>query len=178
MKTCRRCNITKRASEFGRDARYRDGLASWCRDCFRENNKKWAMANRDSLTQKAINWRARNPDKVRAICKKHNTIHKARRAEQRAKWAKDNPEICRARTAKRKAAKAQATPPWADMKAISKIYADAARIQSETGVKMHVDHIIPLRHKAICGLHCETNLRIITAEENVRKKNKWEPEAA
>ena len=36
----------------------------------------------------------------------------------------------------------------------------------------HVDHIIPLSHPLVCGLHTEDNLRIITSEENHKKTNK------
>ena len=60
----------------------------------------------------------------------------------------------------------RATPPWANLEAIKEIYKKAKEL------KMSVDHIWPLRNSKFCGLHVETNLRIISIEENSKKKNK------
>ena len=38
--------------------------------------------------------------------------------------------------------------------------------------KHEVDHIIAFECKTACGLHCLANLRIITADENNKKKCK------
>jgi 5-methylcytosine-specific restriction endonuclease McrA len=37
-----------------------------------------------------------------------------------------------------------------------------------------IDHIIPLKHPLVCGLHTPINLQFLTKEENSRKHNKFD----
>lgn len=66
-----------------------------------------------------------------------------------------------------------ATPCWADMEAIKAIYRERIDITKENGEMYHVDHIIPIKHHLVCGLHVEQNLRIIRASENLSKNNSF-----
>lgn len=61
----------------------------------------------------------------------------------------------------------QATPPWANKREIRNIYQEA----SQKGLT--VDHDIPLVHPEVCGLHVETNLQMMTFEDNARKSNSF-----
>lgn len=78
---------------------------------------------------------------------------------------------------KRRAAKINRTPPWADLEAMRAIYAEARRLTRETGIPHHVDHDIPLQGKLVSGLHVHNNLQILTGSENSRKRNRFEVEA-
>lgn len=64
-----------------------------------------------------------------------------------------------------------ATPKWANPAAMLEIYAERDRLTEQTGVPHHVDHIVPIQHSYVCGLNCEANLRVVTATENLRKRN-------
>ena len=75
--------------------------------------------------------------------------------------------------AKRRATKLNATPAWADLEKIQQIYILCRQISETTGVLHHVDHVVPLQGRRVCGLHVETNLRIIPATENLTKANKF-----
>jgi len=54
---------------------------------------------------------------------------------------------------------------------VLKIYSESKRLTKESGVKYHVDHIKPLSKG---GRHHPSNLQILTAEENLKKSDKWE----
>jgi hypothetical protein len=62
----------------------------------------------------------------------------------------------------------QAMPPWADREEILRIYLKAR----EEG--MHVDHIVPLNHGLVCGLHNQFNLQLLPPAENIAKSNHFE----
>ena len=68
--------------------------------------------------------------------------------------------------AKRRAKKLQAIPSWFDAEEVKYIY----QLAQERG--LHVDHIVPLNHPLVCGLHVQDNLRCIPPALNWWKSNK------
>lgn len=73
-------------------------------------------------------------------------------------------------------ARIRATPPWADMKPIKVLYEEAADMTERMGKRYVVDHIVPLQHPMVCGLHVHWNMQVITYEANAAKSNRFCPE--
>lgn len=94
-----------------------------------------------------------------------------------AAWQKNNKAAITAITAKRHTAKLQRIPKWTtetDLWMMKEIYDLAALRTKLTGVKCHVDHIIPLQGKLVSGLHTPFNMQVIPATENKSKGNRFE----
>lgn len=64
----------------------------------------------------------------------------------------------------------KATPAWADPQKIARVY----MLAKLRGVE--VDHIVPLSHPLVCGLHVEHNLQLLTGDANRAKGNLWWPD--
>jgi hypothetical protein len=93
-----------------------------------------------------------------------------------SKWCEIKPQAKdHAPEAKRRALRRNALPAWANLVAIKEVYKEA-KARSKAGENCHVDHIIPMAGKNVCGLHTHLNLQIIPAAENLKKSNKYQEE--
>lgn len=93
---------------------------------------------------------------------------------QRAFYRK-NRYLFKAHAAKRRARQLRATPAWfgeIDDFAMKEAYRVARARERVTGFKWHVDHIVPLRGRTVCGLHVHNNVRVIPAIVNLKKGNR------
>lgn len=134
----------------------------------------WQRANKARVNAKNAAWRAKNIEKVTASYKERLARTVEERRARGAAWKKANPDKANASTQRRRARKAGATPAWRNEFFIREAY-HLAKLRTEaTGIKWHVDHIVPLRSPVVCGLHVEQNLQIIPAVVNQVKSNlRW-----
>lgn len=173
---CKACQATDQTLRYAKDKEAAASAAREYRAANPEKNreavKKYRQANREKLREYNRQYIKDNPNK--AVIWRSTQYQKNREARiaYAAKWQKDNPDRVTARTAKRRAAKLKATPPWVNHDTITAIYIEAARLTLEADIPHEVDHIVPLQGKNVCGLHVPWNLRIIPASDNRRKSNK------
>jgi hypothetical protein len=151
-----------------------------CCGCVKEENKNrhessWYAKYRKDYYKKNRE-HIRNQDKKHYSAEYHKQWRENNREQRRAAdaaWAKANPGKRCAIVMKRHAQKLKAVPKWAEYEKeqIRALYIQRDIIIKETGIPHHVDHIVPLQSKFVCGLHCLSNLQILTAEENISKSN-------
>lgn len=168
LKRCTACKAIKPEAAFNANKAAWDGKCHKCAACAAAALRKWREANPDGFSR----WRRENADHRSQYNRKWREENKEHLAQSIAAWAKANRDKVNALVAKRNARKKKAAVAWASQEAIRAIYAEAARMTDETGIRHEVDHYYPLQGELVCGLHCEANLQILTKEENIRKKNR------
>lgn len=146
----------------------------------RESTARYYANNKEKVTAANNKWAAVNPERARARFAKYHIKNRERINIRSAQWRVDNPGKATAQAAKRRAAKRNASPSWADNQYIEDLYINCREAEGIFGnigldVKFNVDHIIPLQHDLVCGLHVEGNLQILTQFENYSKNNQFTP---
>ncbi len=142
---------------------------SWCCACEKTRKDEWRAKNKLHHNEKCKRWAASNPEKRAATSRKYraNTPIEIER-ERRRMWRSANPERSRAQVNARRRALRQATPKSLsefDMLHIGEIY-HLAQLR-----RLTVDHIVPITHPLVCGLHAPWNMQLMPASDNAKKSN-------
>ena len=139
------------------------------------NKREWTAANREKVRQLGRNFYKENAEDLKRRVKDWRNKNIAKANSYCKKWRQENPGKSNAKTARRRAAQLQATPPWLTdehKKQIEEFYVKAAELTVSTGIPHEVDHIMPLQGKNGRGLHVPWNLQILSQKENAKKNNK------
>ncbi len=169
-KVCNACKVEKSLGNFYKHSRGKYGLRAICKPCYKQYADQHYQNKKEVISEQNHAYREANKDKVTERERAYRESNKDKITKRMNAYCKANPHIYSANTAKRKASKIKATPVWANKEAIKDMY-QLATIFKRTGINMHVDHIIPLQSKLVCGLHCEANLQLMPAYENKSKGN-------
>jgi hypothetical protein len=173
MKTCTKCGEAKPLSEYHANPRNASGLQSNCKACQRAAAKRWRVTNKQHITQYNSAYRASNREAITAQERQYRTTNKEKLAAKDRRRHLSNPNAALMRKQKRRAVARQAEPLWADAALIKLLYATRQYLTQETGEVWHVDHVVPLQGRNVCGLHVHNNLRVVPAKVNLAKGNKF-----
>jgi len=150
---CKGCGIVQHKDNYNKEKSQYLGRKSKCTPC------RTALKTEETYAREK-KWRETNKAHFLAKCREHYD---------------NNKEMYYAKNAKRRAAKLQATIKCDEYMEflLQEIYSIAKERSEVTGVPHDVDHIIPLIHDDVCGLHTPYNLQVLTAEANRSKSNNW-----
>lgn len=146
---CTKCGEEKELPFFVINKRCKLGVERTCRTCKQATNRKYIQKRFEETGE--YPWK-QTLDKHKEYCKNWRVINHGHKNSLTAKY---------------RATRLNATPPWADLKAIQYFYDSCPE-------GYHVDHIIPLQGKVVSGLHVQNNLRVIPATLNLKKSNKYD----
>lgn len=174
-KKCTKCGEEKPIAEFHKKTKSKDGYYSQCKLCVKKYNdstKEYRALNyllnrEERLIRRRIYWKESEQRRL---------VNKKADAARRSAWKKMNRDRVNTSTAKRYASKRNATPVWCDPLDLVDFYTISLAFKLYTGSEYHVDHIVPLNSDVVCGLHCEANLQILPASENISKGNRHWPD--
>lgn len=198
-KTCTKCGESKALGEFYANSSTKDGKTYHCKLCVRSSSQEYYSSNKEARISYQEDYRKRGPENrlrkqkdYRDLnleeCRKRENQYNEDHREERRTYQEEYRELhreelqrrCRdqyanspgrksATNAKRRAAKLNRTPPWADLEAIEQFFVDRPE-------GYHGDHEIPLQGELVSGLHVLKNLQYLTAAENLSKGNKFNPD--
>lgn len=147
-RTCRDCGDTKSSLEFVKNKLFSHGIDTLCLLCNKKRTKAYRSAGKANRALESKRYKEKHPEKRAA--------HEARMGVQRRKR----------------------TPKWEldewGIFLMEEIYSLSKLRTQVTGIKWHVDHVIPLQSKVVCGLHVPDNLRVIPAKLNLIKGNAFD----
>ena len=172
-----RCNNPEKIKELQKLCDQRKVSTPELREKKRLRNKKYDSTEVGKLKNrlKAKRWSESNKYRRRSVSL--NAKQKLDKSKSTNKWRLQNRDKSNALYALRRANKKNATPSWLtkeDKEEILELYTICQMFKLYTGQEYHVDHILPLVNKNICGLHIPCNLRIVSAFENLSKNNKFD----
>lgn len=193
-KICSRCRLELSLDKFYKTSANKVGFESACKECKNayqrhrwHNDKK----HRDRHFQYSLKYR-KYPAPIREIkCSSCGVIVKTKTSPNTtglcrgcakklysAQWTRENlskKASCRSR---RRSAQLMATPKWltkTHLEEIEEFYVLARELAwlNQDGSVFHVDHIIPLLGRNVCGLHVPWNLQLLPASLNISKGNRY-----
>lgn len=189
MKTCTKCGEAKPLELFAKSKAHKGGTRPNCKSCdaayYAANRaeKLEAVRKYREVSKEAINSARRlkkavvRQRKLEAKQADHDSHVRIYRKKQCARRSNDyrlrNMSYYAEAASKRRAVARQADPLWANAALIQLLYETRQYLTEQTGELWHIDHVVPLQGRNVCGLHVHFNLRVVPAKVNLAKGNKF-----
>jgi hypothetical protein len=150
----------------------RMAISGNCVECQREYMRARYAADPEKVKKESKLWAEANKEHDARLRRLRKKLPRYRALQDN--YRRNNKGRYTAQVRARQLRTARAMPPWVDTKDLVPIYEQARRLSDIIGTDYAVDHIVPITHDLVCGLHVPWNLQIIPAWQNFTKSNKFE----
>lgn len=172
-KFCTKCLEDLPVTSFSKLKTGKFGVRSVCKVCTKEYNFKYNRDKSEKIYLLHKQWVKDNPDKAKSYSRKYRENNKQEISSRDKEYRNRNKDKVSSLKARYKINKFQATLKGYD-KEIQEFYWLAKDLKAVSGESYHVDHIVPLRGRSVCGLHVPWNLQILPADLNMSKGNSFD----
>lgn len=176
FKKCSSCKEEKPVSCFSKKG---PRLQPKCKTCQSAYNKKYYSKNKENLLEYNKKYYEENRENILSQKADYRASNRAEISDRnKGYYQKSKDRFKDYRRSRRKRLKL-ATPSWLSRDhwaEIESTYNLARDCQIVSGELYHVDHIVPLKGKNVCGLHVPWNLQVLPADINQSKHNKELPD--
>lgn len=179
-KHCHGCDTTQTVEAFYKNKSTRDGFQTQCKSCVKVCVKAYSKANKAQIAEYHKVYRQANKEHIAEQKKTYHEDNREQRLEQMKVYKQANRETMTQaeRAARASVDKARARSELSSAELYGGLtYTEACamtlpfveerlRLEAETGVAHHIDHIVPV---AAGGTHTACNLQVLSAAENLAK---------
>jgi hypothetical protein len=176
LKRCNDCGNDKPNSCFSKKGQR---LQHKCKECQSAYNKEYRLRNYEKLSSASRDYYKENQEKVLAKKAEYRENNRESLRLKNKEYYEVNKDSYKDYRRARKKRLKVATPSWLTDQhwlEIEAIYNLARDCKLVSGQDYHVDHMVPIKGKNICGLHVPWNLQVLPADINQSKHNKELPD--
>ena len=160
-KLCFKCNEEKDILSFHKHSAMKDGRLNKCASC---------------VVKDVALWRTKNKDCRKNEYKKTTTYANSKRWDEHVANLKANAKGRRAVVSEYDAKRRIKTDKFKMTDFDLFVLSEAGRLceirEKITGTPWHIDHIVPLNHKHVSGLHNGYNVQVVPGNWNIKKGNR------
>lgn len=175
-KECKECECSKDIVEFNKDYSAADGYKNSCRECSSKKRKVYREKNDQVIKHKKREDYRINKEQILRKKREQYALEPQPIRDRQNRYGKNNKAKRVASVNNRRNRIKRSQPKWTSeyKSEMEELHNMRLKLENTTGIKYHLDHIIPLTNSQVSGLDVPWNIQVLSASENTSKNNQFD----